>query len=161
MAQSVTWEQALEILKELKEKYSLSYCGPATPEEAEQVVAENKGYILFKYNGYEYLEQDLDHYFGVVDANGGSYQGDISLFYGLTDKFTFHHYTMFCREFTKRLNTLAGGDQYWLCEADLPYEYGIFPENSGTRASGLDEESEDSKKFQNQTNGQEPPARLF
>lgn len=68
---------------------------------------------------------------------------------------------MFCREFTKRLNTLAGGEQYWLCEADLPYEYGIFPENSGTRASGLDEESEDSKKFQNQTNGQEPPARLF
>ena len=40
MAQSVTWEQALEILKELKEKYSLSYCGPATPEEAEQVVAK-------------------------------------------------------------------------------------------------------------------------
>ena len=149
----VLWAQALVILENMKEKYGLDFCGPATPKEAEKVVKRNKGYVLIKNNGYDYLPQNLESSVGVAKMGKRNIACDLSLYYGLTPTFTYQHYITFCREFSYRLNQM-GKTKYPICEGDFPYEAGIFPTNSEAYSSGLDEEDDNTKKFQNQLNDQ-------
>lgn len=150
--QHASWAQALEILEELKEKYKLSYCGPATPEVAEKVVEENKGYVLMKYNTFEYYEQDLTKDFGAVKVGRRTSRGDVTLYYGLSEDFTARQYVLFGREFTARLNELSRV-QYEICECDFPYQFAIFPEDSAYIRPKIDDDDANTKKFENQDNG--------
>lgn len=149
----VLWVDALNVLEDMKDKYGLDFCGPATPEEAENVVKRNNGYVLIKNNGYDYLPQNLESSVGVAKMGKRNVACDLSLYYGLTPTFTYQHYIMFCREFAYRLNQI-GKTEYPVCEGDFPYEAGIFPTNSEAYKCDLDEEDDNTKKFQNQLNGQ-------
>lgn len=155
--ENASWEQVLEILEELKEKYKLSYCGPATPEVAEKVVEENNGYVLMKYNTCEYYEQDLTRNFGDVKVGRKTSNGDVALYYGLSEDFLFDDYVIFCGEFADALNSLAH-TEYWLCEPNMPGDgpdensyAAIFPDNSEYIIPTKDDEN--AKKFEVRTNG--------